>query len=544
MAEKDKSGQVILMETIPTLLKKGKVTVPYDDSRKNRDSWLVDTKFSAVVGGLIKHGDKKKGHSKVDKKSKLKAGQQGLLKTRWALVNQNVYSQGRKVTRQNLEMKVPVENEVNYPIRYVLDAQGVPDRELSKLEKIYPTVAVKKYSTTAIDPNRSCLTVFEYSLNNQSIMWDYQSGFVHLTSIWKATFNDESHGKTKHSKADIVKLLESTPPEYHQFVKRIRGGFLKIQGTWLAYGLCKTLASRFCFYIRYDLIPIFGHDFPQICLRPTDEGFGKLKLDEIDNKLRRTVQGHRNSNVNDLMRQGIVDSRNTVRNASMSQKGDGTTSSRFHGIPSIVNPLYQHRSPTSYTNVSQTNAHHVAPRLPIDFDNQFRPTVASVVSKPYIGDLTLMESQLPKYDELLSLQSPLRNGITDKQKSLPSLQRNPLNYATSEPFYHMQLSLLRNIESTPPKTKPLLPPLQLATPYSPSSNYVSLPISYSDMVDILNASKCLQSLSQKRSSFDTPRKFNPSPEKGSVDEHSSGVSSILFAANVNEDSKPRPGVLR
>ena len=59
MAEKDKSGQVILMETIPTLLKKGKVTVPYDDSRKNRDSWLVDAKFSAVVGGLIKHGDKK-----------------------------------------------------------------------------------------------------------------------------------------------------------------------------------------------------------------------------------------------------------------------------------------------------------------------------------------------------------------------------------------------------------------------------------------------------------------------------------------------------
>lgn len=546
MAEKEESDQVILMENIPTLLKEGKVTQSYNDSRKNTYNG-PNTNFFGLAGNLINYHDKKNSHSKVEKRNKLKAGQQGLLKTRWALINQNVYSQSRNVPRQNREMEVAIENEVNYPIRKVLNSQEVPYRELSKLQKIYPAIVVKRYSTTAIDPNRSCLTVFEYSLNNQSIMWDYQSGFVHLTGIWKATFSDEIHGKSKHLKADIVKLLETTPPEYHQFVKRIRGGFLKIQGTWLAYGLCKILASRFCYYIRYDLIPIFGCDFPQICLKPTDEGFGKLKLDEIDNKLRHSVQPHLDNSISKHPREDIVfDARSPVRRVSLSQEGDGgTTFSRLQRIPSIVNPFSEVRSPTSLNNISPTKAHQTTPKLPLDFDHQFRPVVTSGVStnKFYIGDLKLIESQLPKYSEPPSLRTPLRNGTTEKRKSLPSLQRNPFDYSTSEPFSHMQLSLLRNADSTLPKTKPLLPPLQISTPYSPSSNYVSLPISYSDMVDILNASRCLQSLSQKRNSFDMPRKFNSLQDRDTIDKHSDGFSSILLAANVNEEAKPRSGVL-
>ncbi|ODV76632.1 DNA-binding domain of Mlu1-box binding protein MBP1, partial [Suhomyces tanzawaensis NRRL Y-17324] len=105
------------------------------------------------------------------------------------------------------------------------------------------------YLTLAIDPVRNYLTVYEYLVNNHWIIWDYETGFVHLTGIWKASSS---------LKADIVKLLESTPKQYQPYIKRIRGGFLKIQGTWLPFNLCRVLARRFCYYIRYELIPIFG----------------------------------------------------------------------------------------------------------------------------------------------------------------------------------------------------------------------------------------------------------------------------------------------
>ncbi|QHS73922.1 Xbp1p [Saccharomyces paradoxus] len=49
------------------------------------------------------------------------------------------------------------------------------------------------------------------------------------------------------------------------FTKRIRGGYIKIQGTWLPMEISRLLCLRFCFPIRYFLVPIFGPDFPRDC---------------------------------------------------------------------------------------------------------------------------------------------------------------------------------------------------------------------------------------------------------------------------------------
>ena len=46
--------------------------------------------------------------------------------------------------------------------------------------------------------------------------------------------------------------------------------------------MCKILARRFCYYLRYSLIPIFGTDFPDSCLKPNEKGYGELKLDDLD----------------------------------------------------------------------------------------------------------------------------------------------------------------------------------------------------------------------------------------------------------------------
>lgn len=166
---------------------------------------------------------------------------------------------------------------VNFPVH---QSNSVPYERYHQLNKLYQTIQLKKYATSAIDPVRNYLTVYEYNINNQWIIWDYETGFVHLTGLWKAADNGNT---TNHRcKADIVKLLDSTPKQYHNYIKRIRGGFLKIQGTWLPYSLCKILARRFCYHIRYELIPIFGSDFPNYCLPPDDARFGELKFDDTE----------------------------------------------------------------------------------------------------------------------------------------------------------------------------------------------------------------------------------------------------------------------
>ena len=195
-------------------------------------------------------------------------------------------------SKKSHRAEAPSQEDVNFGIATFTATRFEPHTR-ALLENIYASIEVKKYSTAAIDPFRNYLTVYEYPVNKHWVIWDYNTGFVHLTGIWKASLGEPvsadrdsrstlvPEGTPKlHAKADIVKLLETTPKEYQQHIKRIRGGFLKIQGTWLPYDLCKRVARKFCYHIRYELVPIFGEDFPLSCLAPEDPGFGKLRLDE------------------------------------------------------------------------------------------------------------------------------------------------------------------------------------------------------------------------------------------------------------------------
>ncbi|ORX51189.1 DNA-binding domain of Mlu1-box binding protein MBP1, partial [Hesseltinella vesiculosa] len=101
-----------------------------------------------------------------------------------------------------------------------------------------------KYSTS-LDP-RGYIPVYEYIINCQPIMWDRETGYVHFTGIWKALGN---------SKSDIVKMVDSNP---ELNVKKVRGGFLKIQGTWIPYDFAYVLCKRTAWNIRRELSVIFG----------------------------------------------------------------------------------------------------------------------------------------------------------------------------------------------------------------------------------------------------------------------------------------------
>ncbi|KAK9466465.1 hypothetical protein V1512DRAFT_263661 [Lipomyces arxii] len=162
---------------------------------------------------------------------------------------------------------------VNFPVNQ-FDPTVLPPEHVSQMP-LGLFVVTKRYATSVDE--RHCLTVFEYNVNGQCIMWDYYSGYVHLTGLWKAIGN---------TKADIVKLVDNCP-DLEPVIRRVRGGFLKIQGTWLPFDVARTLASRTCYHIRFALIPLFGPDFPAACLTPDEPGFGQLQLTLTESARRR-----------------------------------------------------------------------------------------------------------------------------------------------------------------------------------------------------------------------------------------------------------------
>lgn len=52
--------------------------------------------------------------------------------------------------------------------------------------------------------------------------------------------------------------------------KTIRAAKANRQGYWIPHAAAKALAAIFCWEIRHALTPLFGHDFPDKCLKPEE----------------------------------------------------------------------------------------------------------------------------------------------------------------------------------------------------------------------------------------------------------------------------------
>lgn len=169
------------------------------------------------------------------------------------------------LARAGGRLRVSQFDETSYPVYF--PPQGVPESLREHPDIPRPDAITPHKYATSVD-ERNFLTVFEYAVRENFVIWDYYTGYVHLTGLWKAAGN---------SKADIVKLLDSCP-ELEPVLRRVRGGFLKIQGTWVPYEVARRLALRVCWPIRFSLVPLFGATFPQECLKPHQLGFGQLQL--------------------------------------------------------------------------------------------------------------------------------------------------------------------------------------------------------------------------------------------------------------------------
>jgi len=68
-------------------------------------------------------------------------------------------------------------------------------------------------------------------------------------------------------------------PGLRDLAPSVTGGALVAQGYWMPYQCARALCLTFAYAIRHALTPIFGPSFVRECLRPTDPGFNRFKIE-------------------------------------------------------------------------------------------------------------------------------------------------------------------------------------------------------------------------------------------------------------------------
>ncbi|KAG8930936.1 hypothetical protein FRC02_003454 [Tulasnella sp. 418] len=214
--------------------------------------------------------------------------------------------------------------------------------------------------------------VYEYPLNNQWIMMDVDDGYVLWTGIWKALGN---------SKADIVKMIE-TQPDLASQIRRVRGGYLKIQGSWIPYDFALKLARRVAWPIREDLVPLFGPTFPSTCLSPDQPGYGQLVDSSTRRRARRSAVQPVLAPADAEAKDSLASQQNTLPTSHpvyspISTPGPQTSSYEGHG----AHPQSHHgiHHPNSYPSGSAYN--HQSNLVPRDDDRLSASPKASSLSR-------------------------------------------------------------------------------------------------------------------------------------------------------------------
>ncbi|KIW10453.1 hypothetical protein PV08_11417 [Exophiala spinifera] len=137
---------------------------------------------------------------------------------------------------------------------------------------------------------RESFEVFQYQFKipndptTYTMLWDYNIGLVRTTPLFKCG---------RYSKTTPAKTL-SRNEGLKDICHSITGGALVAQGYWIPYEAAKAVAATFCWSIRYALTPVFGTDFPNMCLHPNDENFGSMLIDpEITKRCALLAQHYR-----------------------------------------------------------------------------------------------------------------------------------------------------------------------------------------------------------------------------------------------------------
>ncbi|KAJ8122807.1 hypothetical protein O1611_g9748 [Lasiodiplodia mahajangana] len=122
---------------------------------------------------------------------------------------------------------------------------------------------------------RESFEVFQYVFKlpgddaEYAVMWDYNVGLVRMTPFFKCC---------KYPKTTPAKMLNSNPG-LKEITHSITGGSIMAQGYWMPYQCAKAVCATFCHNISGALIPIFGPDFPALCIQVDTPEYSRMVID-------------------------------------------------------------------------------------------------------------------------------------------------------------------------------------------------------------------------------------------------------------------------
>ncbi|OKL61494.1 hypothetical protein UA08_03334 [Talaromyces atroroseus] len=179
-------------------------------------------------------------------------------------------------------IKGEVRGEVRYP---PCEERDEVLAEQHRMFSIHPMGRISEYprhipyssekKTLMEKTARESFEVFQYTFRlpgdekNWTVMWDYNIGLVRTTHLFKC--ND-------YPKTTPAKMLNANIG-LREICHSITGGALAAQGYWMPFETAKAVAATFCWKIRYALTPLFGTDFPSLCIPPQSRQFGKMTID-------------------------------------------------------------------------------------------------------------------------------------------------------------------------------------------------------------------------------------------------------------------------
>ncbi|KAF1977574.1 DNA-binding domain of Mlu1-box binding protein MBP1, partial [Bimuria novae-zelandiae CBS 107.79] len=193
--------------------------------------------------------------------------------------------------RQKIPKDAPIFSEgtkvvgyVNYPPH-----EGSEDENLAAQHrrfKLFPMGEIHKKGVRHVPYNsdkkdflnktgRESFELFQYTYRvgtddkEYVVLWDYNVGLVRMTPFFKSL---------KYSKTIPAKALRENPG-LKDISYSITGGALVCQGYWMPYQAAKAIAATFCWHIRWVLTPVFGYDFPDMCVHPNDPRYSKFVID-------------------------------------------------------------------------------------------------------------------------------------------------------------------------------------------------------------------------------------------------------------------------
>ncbi|KAI1258876.1 hypothetical protein F5Y18DRAFT_325188 [Xylariaceae sp. FL1019] len=167
----------------------------------------------------------------------------------------------------------PFERLDETSLRSVRKFQVYPLGKIQEYSRHIPYNSGKKdfYEKTG----RESFEVFQYVFKTPSndteyaVMWDYNVGLVRMTPFFKCC---------KYPKTTPAKMLNSNPG-LKEITHSITGGSIMAQGYWMPYQCAKAVCATFCWKIAGALIPIFGPDFPSLCIAPEAPDYGRMIIE-------------------------------------------------------------------------------------------------------------------------------------------------------------------------------------------------------------------------------------------------------------------------